>query len=710
MSDLNIPFTSELLATELLDAIAVPAWLHRGSIVLHANDAMQRLCGRDLASLRALDFLTLVDPNERDGLAQASDVCLQGDGQPPARSAKLLTPDGSVRHVEISLRRVNLNGEATALVTCVDQSDVYHVQGSLQAMSELLRQIVDGAPVASFVIDRYHSVTHWNSACEHMTGCSAEQMIGTTEAWRAFYPEQRPLLADLIVDGIDEKTMLDLYGGSAKPTAHSAGAYEVEGFLPHVGPKGSWLYFTAAPLRDKDDLIIGAIETLQDVSQRKGAEAELLRHRNDLEQLVEARSAELAASARELEAFLDNAPIGVLYTAAGKVLRSNRKLVEMFGLKQESAVGMPAADFYLSADDYGEVGRIAQPLLAQGKPLHHEMWLRHAAGSRIWVQMNAYASDHQDTGAGAWWMLQDRTEVRNAEEAVRSRFEELQQTNRKLEDAQNQLLQSEKMASIGQLAAGVAHEINNPVGFVSSNLNTLRQYVGDLLTLVDAYAAASATPGDASATTHLASTCAAVELDYLKEDLPQLLNESADGLARVKKIVQDLKDFSRVDHADWHEADLNSGLESTLNVVRHEVKYRAEVVKQLSPLPGVLCVAAQLNQVFMNLIVNAAHAIAERGVITLSSGTVGDWAWVQVDDTGCGMTEEVQRRIFEPFYTTKEVGKGTGLGLSLSFSIVKKHAGAIQVRSAVGQGSSFRVWIPINGPDAAPGLQLPDWA
>jgi len=150
-------------------------------------------------------------------------------------------------------------------------------------------------------------------------------------------------------------------------------------------------------------------------------------------------------------------------------------------------------------------------------------------------------------------------------------------------------------------------------------------------------------------------------------------------------------------------------------VVRHEVKYKAEIVKQLAPLPLVYCLAGQLNQVFLNLVVNASQAIAERGTITLSSGVAGaggQWVWMQVDDTGSGMSEEVRRRIFEPFYTTKDVGKGTGLGLSLSFSIVKRHGGEIQVRSVPGQGSSFRVWVPVAGPAAAgepPRGALPGW-
>jgi two-component system NtrC family sensor kinase len=325
--------------------------------------------------------------------------------------------------------------------------------------------------------------------------------------------------------------------------------------------------------------------------------------------------------------------------------------------------------------------------------------LRRLDGKQLWIQMIGYVSNAEDPTAGAWWLLQDRSEVRRAQEALETNYARLKETNHRLEEAQNQLLQSEKMASIGQLAAGVAHEINNPIGFVNSNLNSLKHYVDDLLRLIADYETAEGELGP-EARQRLQASKSDVDLDYVREDLPVLLRESADGLGRVKRIVQDLKDFSRVDNSDWAEADLNAGLDSTLNVVLNEVKYKAEVVKQYGALPPVRCLAAQLNQVFMNFIVNAAHAIETRGTITLSTGHSGNWVWVEVADTGGGMSDEVQRRIFEPFYTTKPVGKGTGLGLSLSFSIVQKHKGVIKVRSAVGQGSAFRVWIPLD-PEAA---------
>ena len=293
---------------------------------------------------------------------------------------------------------------------------------------------------------------------------------------------------------------------------------------------------------------------------------------------------------------------------------------------------------------------------------------------------------------------QDRTEVRRVQRELALNYDRIKQTNSRLEEAQNQLLQSEKMASIGQLAASVAHEINNPIDFVSSNLGTLRGYVEPVFGLLAMLKNLPADTLPAGVRAELKNLDNAVDLDFVQEDLPQLLNESEEGLSRVKKIVRDLKDFSRVDHADWQDADLNAGLDSTLNVVMNEVKYKAEVRKNYAVPPPVHCIAAQLNQVFMNLIVNAAHAIKERGIITLASRAEGEWVCIEISDTGSGMSEDVKRRSFEPFYTTKPVGQGTGLGLSLSFSIVQKHGGRIEVESEVGVGTRFRVWIPVHPP------------
>ena len=272
-------------------------------------------------------------------------------------------------------------------------------------------------------------------------------------------------------------------------------------------------------------------------------------------------------------------------------------------------------------------------------------------------------------------------------EMLRRRWFELAGKVEELEASHRQLLQSEKMASIGQLAAGVAHEINNPVGFVNSNLGSLKNYSQQMIALLERCRSGQASEAD----------FVAIEFDYLKEDLTALLNESREGLERVKKIVVDLKNFSRVDESAWQEADLNGGIESTLNVAWNELKYKADVIREFGELPPVPCVVAQINQVVMNLLVNAVHAIETHGTITVRTGHDDAWAWIEVADSGKGMTPAVMQRIFEPFYTTKPVGKGTGLGLSLSYDIVKKHEGRIEVSSEVGVGSTFRIILPLHG-------------
>ncbi|OAI15158.1 hypothetical protein A1507_14755 [Methylomonas koyamae] len=279
---------------------------------------------------------------------------------------------------------------------------------------------------------------------------------------------------------------------------------------------------------------------------------------------------------------------------------------------------------------------------------------------------------------------------------------QLDATNHQLQDIQAQLLQSEKMSSIGQLAAGVAHEINNPVGFVKSNLSTLKRYIADLLDLADAYERAEAAVADADLLAAIGAVKRRIDLDYLRRDAPELLEESLDGINRVTKIVQDLKDFSypQRNNDAWQWADLHAGLDSALNIVYNELKYKADVVKRYGELPLVNCLPSQLNQVFVNLLVNAAYAIDKHGLITVATGSGGDKVWIEIGDTGCGMTDEQLGRIFDAFYTTKPVGKGTGLGLTISYGIVKKHGGEITVRSSIGSGTTLRIELPVDAEQA----------
>ncbi len=296
--------------------------------------------------------------------------------------------------------------------------------------------------------------------------------------------------------------------------------------------------------------------------------------------------------------------------------------------------------------------------------------------------------------------LEQLIEQRTAE--LQHAHDQLLTTNHKLEEAHNQLLQTEKMASIGQLAAGVAHEINNPVAFVNSNLASLELYVQRLLKVIDAYDLNqdifAQFPERLQA---VAAVKQEVELDYLKNDIFALLSESREGLMRVKNIVQNLKDFSHVGTAEWQFADLHAGLESTLNIVNNEIKYKATVTKEYGALPMIECLPLELNQVFMNMLVNAAHSIENRGEIIIRTGTRDDNIWVAFSDTGKGISPDNLVRIFDPFFTTKPVGQGTGLGLSLSYGIIQKHRGRIEVDSTVGVGTTFTIFLPARQETAA---------
>ena len=254
----------------------------------------------------------------------------------------------------------------------------------------------------------------------------------------------------------------------------------------------------------------------------------------------------------------------------------------------------------------------------------------------------------------------------------------------KLDETANRLLQSEKLASLGQLAAGVAHEINNPIGYVSSNVATLKKYL-------EVYERVIADPNDKNRSTYQA----------IQQEVQPLFDETQEGIARVKNIVQDLKDFSRSNAAaQFIQANIFQGLQSTLNIVNHEVKHTADIVLNLSDTPDIQCVPSQINQVFMNLIVNAAHAMPtdKRGCITIDSGHDDANVWFQVSDNGCGMNPQTLSKIFDPFFTTKSQGQGTGLGLSVSFGIVQRHGGTITAHSEEGVGTRFRVTLPIRQP------------
>jgi PAS domain S-box-containing protein len=278
---------------------------------------------------------------------------------------------------------------------------------------------------------------------------------------------------------------------------------------------------------------------------------------------------------------------------------------------------------------------------------------------------------------------------------LNNKNKELESAYLELKQTQSQLLQQEKMASVGQLAAGVAHEINNPVGFVSSNLGTLGKYVERLHGFITFLEEHLKTVANADIQALLDEQRTKVKLDFIMEDIKDLITESLDGCERVKKIVSNLKGFSRIDQAERQYININDCIDTTLNVATNELKYKTKIEKEYGEISDIECLPQQLNQVFLNLLINAAHAIEKEGVISIKTWQDEQSVYASFSDTGSGIKPENLPHIFEPFFTTKEIGKGTGLGLSIVYDIItKNHKGDIDVTSEVGMGTTFTIQLP----------------
>lgn len=654
--------------------------------------------------------------------------------------------------------------------------------------------ILNSVAAPMFVIDRQHAILFWNNAIERMTGLSAADMVGSCRQWQAFYDQERPVLADKVLDQ-DLEQLQSLYGNYRR-SQYVADGWSSEGWYNFAG-KRRYLVFDVAPVRNDKGEIIAAVETFEDVTERVLLEERLHKLLRAVEQspasivitdvqgtieYVNPRftqttgySAEEAAglnpgvlesgemppegyaelwrtitSGKEWRGELRNrrkdgslyweyVNISPLFDAAGnithylavkediterkateerlkhtfdevsrakrewettldclrdviiladeryRIRRCNRIFADMCGLDYREIIG---SDFFAIIRDAGFI-----QMSSDGSRIEYH----HNRGSRRMYDLFIHTIKDPETEAvqGTVISLNDTTELRQL-------THELQKTLNELQQAQLQIFQQEKMASIGQLAAGVAHEINNPMGFISSNLGTLNKYMDRIADYV-AGIEQPAEDGTPAGSAERQALRKQLKIDRIMGDAHQLIAESLEGAARVRRIVQDLKSFSRVDQAGTALINLNEALETTINIAWNEIKYVATLNREFGDIPEIVCFPQQLNQVFLNLLVNAAHAMEGRkhGEITVRTMVEGDFVSVVVADNGKGIAEGHLSRIFEPFFTTKEPGQGTGLGLSISYDIVKKHGGEIRVASTLGVGTTFTVCLPIAGPPAA---------
>lgn len=408
-----------------------------------------------------------------------------------------------------------------------------------------------------------------------------------------------------------------------------------------------------------------------EVSARPAEELlhELRVHQIELEMQNEALRQAQQALEESRDRFVDLyefAPVGYLtLTAEGMIAEINLTGVTLLGREREKLLNRSLRSL-VAREDQDRWVRHFMGVKKHTEKITIELSIQRGDGSVFQAQLDSVGN-----AATVRITLSDISERKTyeSERAIQHQLlvtehAKLMESTQQLEQSQSQLLQSEKMAAIGQLAAGVAHEINNPIGYVNSNFAILEKYLDDIFTTVDKYEAVIALgKTDEPSMEELRQFKAKVEFNYIRKDVQSLISESRQGLERIKKIVIDLKDFSHSDSDDeWVWANLHNVIDSTLNVIWNELKYKCEIVKEYGSLPEVFCLPSLLNQVFMNLLLNAVQAIEVRGTITLRSGQEGERVWVEVSDTGSGIPLEIISRLFVPFFTTKPVSKGTGWG------------------------------------------------
>jgi two-component system NtrC family sensor kinase len=266
----------------------------------------------------------------------------------------------------------------------------------------------------------------------------------------------------------------------------------------------------------------------------------------------------------------------------------------------------------------------------------------------------------------------------------------------KLKSTQAQLINSEKMASLGQLTAGIAHEINNPINYISAGINPLKRDMAEINELFNRYRKISQNGYDENLLNDARQYSDEIESEYLFEEIQSLLHGIEEGATRTTEIIMGLRNFSRMDEDAMKTANINDGIDSTLMLLKNKLKNKVKIIKDYGQIQPIDCYPGKLNQVFMNIINNAADAIKDKGTITIRTWSEGGSVLVSIKDNGMGMPDKVRKKIFEPFFTTKDVGQGTGLGLSISFGIIEQHNGSISIKSAAGKGSEFIIRLPIN--------------
>ncbi|MEH2288631.1 PAS domain S-box protein [Nostoc sp.] len=569
-----------------------------------------------------------------------------------------------------------------------DITEYKQAEAQLRASQQRLALLIEQTPLAIIEWNTNFQVQTWNRAAERIFGYTTEEMLGNH--FEIIVPENaRKHVKEILI------ALLTQQGGS----------FSVNENVTKDGKTiiGEWYN---NPLVAADGRVLGVASMVLDITERKRSEEEQ----------------------QKFVALIENSNdfIGIA-SMEGQILYVNPAGLKMVGLNSlEAAKTKSLIDFY-SPEAFAEFIQRITPLIFQHGSWQGEFRFRHfQTGIEIPTDCSLFIVKHPETGEPFCRVaiIRDITERKQAKEALlkseaqlRQQAQKLKVALRKLQHTQTHLIQTEKMSSLGQLVAGVAHEINNPVNFIYGNLSPAKEYTQDLLSLLQLYQSHYPEP-----VLEIQDFADQIELDFLKSDLPQIINSMKVGADRIREIVLSLRTFSRLDEAEMKVVDIHEGIDSTLMILQNRLKGNdqrptIEIIKKYGKLPLVECYAGQLNQVFMNILSNAIDALEESLIICpmpwenalnieeqRTSPQIcirtqlqqPNQVIIRITDNGLGIPEDVKKQLFDPFFTTKPIGQGTGMGLAISYQIItERHGGFLECFSQLGQGAEFVIKIPL---------------
>lgn len=548
---------------------------------------------------------------------------------------------------------------------------------------DVLQQHTENSPLAVIEWDENLQVTRWSGRASEMFGWSSEEVVGALHLWQVTHVDDAEAVSSAIAELLSGNCSHNTF--TSRNSTRSGNAIDCQWFnsVVHV---------------DKSASILSLIT---DISDRKHAEEELQRSETRYRGIVE-----------------DQIDLVCRLLPDHTLTFVNESYCRYYGKSREELIGYNLLNFF-PEEDREELTNYFASLTWENPVATVENKGVKPNGEICWQQWTDRALfDEQGHLIELQSVGRDITESKRADEALRlseaqlrRRSEQLEQILHELQRTQAQLIQTEKMSGLGQLVAGVAHEINNPVNFIYGNLSHAGQYIQDLLTLILLYQECYPNPNP-----RIREQIQVIDLNFLIEDLPKMLSSMRMGADRIRQIVLSLRNFSRLDESEKKPVNIHEGIDSTLLILQSRLKVKPDhpdiqILKEYGDLPKVECYAGQLNQVFMNILSNAIDALeaytSDRldgnldhlSTIIIRTETLdeGSRVAIRIKDNGPGMTEAVRAKLFDPFFTTKPVGQGTGLGLSISYQIiVEKHGGVLECFSQPGQGAEFVIEIPIH--------------